>query len=438
MHMKNDRTIKAIGAGLMLAFCAAPVFADEVISPTDGMVLYGINKENGQLLRYDFDLQSLSTVGTIGGPASAQMAGINASAHLPEHQNIYGFWNDDSDGKAKLVYIDCESAVGTVIGDPLGDGIFTGATAAKTPDGGWLFPNPDGTQPVLDEYDYTVFGIHEVESETSEVVHVHGDGSCTPGSGDISINPNNSPHNEFTVSLSDGSSFTRDDLHDKNVSLDENGVFYSGPADSVWVKPKGNGNQNGFVHDGVAHPLENGKTYLISGDDMQITVYNDHIHSNGKAMGHWWVSIDGGCIDIEAENESAPVSVQSLLVGLYQIDHKTGQTRHLMALSRHYDGLATADGQSFLATSGTDLYKIDPNTQTETLLGTTGLDRTMGLEVLGSTLMGFENVNDELVPVNMIDGSPIGLGMDIGANELGTIIFTDAPADPVNVPNLYD
>ena len=438
MPISHFKTASGIGAGLAMILAASPALAQDAPSPTDGQVLYAIQRDSGELMRYHFDSQTLMSVGTISGPASAAMTGIDASAHIPGHQNIYGFWTDPSDGQTKLIYIDCETAAASVLGAPLGAGVMTGATSVKTPEGGWVFPNPDGSQPILDEFDWTIFAIHQVEAESSGSDHVHADGNCSPASGTININPNNSPHNEFTVALPGGDSFNRDDLHDKNIELSNEGVFYSGAAESVWVKPKGNGNQNTLTHNGEVYPLENGKTYLISGDDMQISVYNDHIHSNGKAMGHWWVSIDGGCVKIEEENEQAADALQTLLVGLYQVDHKTGQSRHLMALSRSYDGLATTDGGTFLATSGDEIYAIDPTNQSEVLVGTSGLNETLGLEFLGSTLLGFENNNDRLVAVDALTGQPLGAGMSIGIGEVGSIIFTDSPSDPMNVPHSYD
>ena len=356
MNMNNKVTAVA-GIGLMMSCLAVPVAAqDGTPSAVEGQILYGIKRNTADLLRYDFDSQRLTTVGTIGGTVSDSMTGIDASAHIPGHQNIYGFWTDPADGQVKLLYIDCETANASVVGDPMGAGVMTGATSVKTPEGGWVFPNPDGTLPVLDEYDWTIFAIHEVEAQTTATQHSHTDGSCTAVTGEINLNPNNSPHNEFTVALPGGESFTRDDLHDKDLELPSNGVFYNGPAESVWIKPKGNGSQNTLSYNGQEYPLENSKTYLISSDDMQITVFNDHMHSNGKAMGHWWVMLNSGCATIEEENEQAEQVLQTLLVGLYQIDHKTGQTRHLMALNRHYDALATADGASFYATSGNALY----------------------------------------------------------------------------------
>jgi len=438
--MKTRTRIAAgAGFGLVLTCLAVPSVAQDAgSSATDGHVLYGINSNTAELLRYDFDSQTLTNVGVVGGPASDAMAGIDASAHIPGHQNIYGFWTDPSDGLVKLLYIDCETAHASVLGEPLGAGVMTGATSVKTPEDGWVFPNPNGVVTELDEYAWTIFAIHEVDAQTTAAEHLHTDGTCTPVSGDINLNPNNSPHNEFTVALPGGESFTRDDLHDKDLVLPANGVFYTGAAESVWVKPKGNGNQNALSYNGESVTLENSKTYLIAGDQMQITVYNDHVHNNGRAMGHWWVRIDSGCATIEEENEQADQDLQTLLVGLYQVDHMTGQTRHLMALSRHYDALATADGEAFYATSEDKLYLINPTTQSETLIGTSELDQTMGLEVRSNMILGFENIHDKLVPFNAQNGAAMSAGMPVGMSELGTITFTDKHSDPANVAVAYD
>lgn len=112
-------------------------------------------------------------------------------------------------------------------------------------------------------------------------------------SGELNINPNNSPHNEFSLTKGDGGVITRDDLH-KKAPIDGNGTYYEGPATLMHVNPKGNGNQNTFYVDGEVFPLKNSETYDFSGD-MTVRVYNDK-PKKGKAMGHWWVAT-GGFLD---------------------------------------------------------------------------------------------------------------------------------------------
>ncbi len=109
-----------------------------------------------------------------------------------------------------------------------------------------------------------------------------------------------------------------------------------------------------------------------------------------------------------------------------------------MTLTRAYVGLATTDGLTFMGTSGSKLYRIDPIARTETLVGSTGLDEVFGLEFAGSTLIGFENVGDHLVPVDLTTGTQLGSPMNMGTTNLGTIIFMDASTDPTNNSASYD
>ena len=102
--------------------------------------------------------------------------------------------------------------------------------------------------------------------------------------GQININPNNSADNEFSVTLTDGSIINRD-------MLVQDYPGFIGQSTLVHVKPKGNGNQNGFTIDGVTVDLENKNTYDIISDYMSVSIYNDNINTNGKAVGKWWISL---------------------------------------------------------------------------------------------------------------------------------------------------
>jgi len=102
--------------------------------------------------------------------------------------------------------------------------------------------------------------------------------------GQININPNNSPDNEFTVTLQDGSVINRD-------MLVQDYPGFIGQATLVHVKPKGNGNQNTFLVDGQTVILENNNAYDIISDYMSVSIFNDNISTNGKAVGQWWISL---------------------------------------------------------------------------------------------------------------------------------------------------
>lgn len=102
--------------------------------------------------------------------------------------------------------------------------------------------------------------------------------------GSININPNNSADNEFSVTLPGGSTITRD-------MLTQNYTGYNGPATAVHVKPKGNGNQNSLIVNGLIYDLQNKNTYDITATSMAISIYNDNVNRQGKAMGKWWIAI---------------------------------------------------------------------------------------------------------------------------------------------------
>ncbi len=111
--------------------------------------------------------------------------------------------------------------------------------------------------------------------------------------GGININPNNSPDNEFTLGFADGTTITRDDL-----TQDYGG--YTGPAEMVHLKPKGNGNQNSLTLNGEPYTLYNANTYDITGP-LSVDLYNDHINPSGKAVGKWWIEITAAGATIEQD-----------------------------------------------------------------------------------------------------------------------------------------
>jgi len=137
-------------------------------------------------------------------------------------------------------------------------------------------------------YSATVNGYPRyTDLETSPVSHTVA--------GSLNINPNNSPDNEFTLTMSDGTVYTRDDLHADQTD-------FSGAATLVHVKPKGNGNQNTLLVDGVAYNVQNSETYDITADSMTVSVYNSSRNPHGKATGKWWIDITASNSTV-SENE---------------------------------------------------------------------------------------------------------------------------------------
>ena len=253
-------------------------------------------------------------------------------------------------------------------------------------------------------------------------------------SGNMNINPNNSPRNEFTLVKDDGSAITRDNLNQDTV-VDENAVYYSGPVTSIYLKPKGNGSQNTLMVDGTPYETLNQTAYTITGTGLTATVYNDNINSSGKAMGKWWVSISSDTpTGVVIEDDYTPPAGR-----LVEVNHQTGETIHVMDLERSYVSLASGDGVNFYAFSGTDLYSINTSAGTETLIGTVAASDVEALEYAGSDLYGFDIVTDQLAPIDP-DGTPlVGSAVPVGTmQDLGTVIIAPLLYDPALYKAQYD
>ncbi len=197
---------------------------------------------------------------------------------------------------------------------------------------------------------------------------------------------------------------------------------------SVFVRPKGNGNQNGMTVNGQPYGLSNGETYMITATQMDVVLYNDHIHhNNGKAMGKWWITInaaDATIVDGDEASNGGSGSAPAETARLVKVDPKTGATEQLMTLGRVYDGLAADGSGRFHATAGDELWLLDPGAQSETLLGSTQFDQVKGLEFAGTALYGFSVVNDRVVPFDATSGATIGSVLDVQDADLTSIVFT--------------
>ena len=371
--------------------------ADTVGDALNARAMYGINRSNGNLVRYDFATAAMTTIGPVKDANNVVLTGIDAAAYFPGFVHVYALWAGP-DGKNKLVYVDVVTGKATVVATDVEGGQFTGATGAATPTNPW-----------------TVFAVQAAKVKPPATI-----------TGLISINPTNSSSNQFSCTRANGTTFTRDHLHDKDAVVDANGTYYEGAASAFFVKPKGNGNQNGLNINGVAYPLQNSNTYSFSGD-MQVRVYNDNL-SGGKAMGHWWIQVISGTVTINGEVEIlTPNRIAS-------VDQKTGVVNEIMPLSRSYSGLATSDGVIFYAAAGADLYKIDTLLMTETKVNAMPLAHVSDFEFADTYMMGYDRTQTVMAPVNTATGATLASPVNYAMGALGPIFFTPVSTDPKFAP----
>ena len=116
---------------------------------------------------------------------------------------------------------------------------------------------------------------------------------------------------------------------------------------------------------------------------------------------------------------------------LVKVDPKTGGFVQLMTLDNVYDGLASDGSGRFHATSGQQMWLLDPANQTETQVGSMQYDQVKGLEFADTSLHGFTVVNDRLVPFDATTGATVGNVLDIQAANLTSILFTRTADLPV-------
>jgi len=227
----------------------------------DRYTLFGIEGVTGNLIKHNFSdeaTHSLGPVHIVGVDGySHNITGIEGSTHIPGHLNIMAFWHDPADGMTKLIYVNSDTAEATVVGKSVGPGKVTGATIAGL--------------------------VEETGDLEGRVARIHG--GCN-------INPNNSPTNRFVLEDVLDGRIDRDTLHSGAISYKE------GSASSIWVQPKGNGNQNTLSFNGQTFIMKNSHLYLITSDSdsdtgLPYTLRNDHENGNSQSMGHWWLEFDG-------------------------------------------------------------------------------------------------------------------------------------------------
>lgn len=106
--------------------------------------------------------------------------------------------------------------------------------------------------------------------------------------GQINLNPNNSPQNQFHMVMADGTVISRSDLLGGHSGV-------SGRAQEVHFQPKGPGSQNSLLLNGEPFNMSNSRSYLIQGNPLNVQLVNTHPgqgQGQGQAMGQWSLSIN--------------------------------------------------------------------------------------------------------------------------------------------------
>jgi len=454
---KHHRKLKPVTVIIVLILLVTRLRAGSVDPIYNQMALVGVNRINGQLMRYDFDDSQLHTVGPVQDYSGQVYYGIDASAYIPGHLNIFSFWTDPADGLAKLLYINTADATAGIVGQALGSGHVTGAVAAMAPDTNTWYSDDDGS-----DGDYGDDDGDDSDDDSSD--DSDDDASTT------TVAPSSMSWSTFAVlqandnTSTDTDGDTDDDTYgDSDIDGDNEDIDDDTNGDSDIDADFTTYNANVCVGDtfklsdfvsvptglglvlGVDYTFlyEDSETWHLSdfNSDNPITLTAADLTGGNSGPGEYRVSlqmtstseiVDHMTIrvtDCAADNPSQ----------LVEVNHYTGKMDHMMTLSRTYNGLASADGQTFYATSGNQVFLIDPINGTETLIGTLpGTADVYALGFAGTTLMGFDNDSNVLTPIDTTNGAAICASANIGMQNLGTIVFMPLVSDPTDDPVSFD
>ena len=429
-----------------------------------GKSLYGIDGGTGVMSRYNFNDGQVEEVGTVrlSGSETA-LTGIEASAYIPRSSNVMGFWTDPADSQTKLLYIDLKSAEATVLANDLGSGTITGAVAAMPVYNALLGANEK--TPDADVRQYSVYAIQNpasfdfdivdnvVKPQSSYVAKVSVLGAAIrSGSSDIPVtmkvtigNTVYQPFGSYANTNGDVNDHNNPrrhiltETHDANTPIvvsaqswykGDSYIATASNAGSQQVKVLRNGDdvpkidgfngQNNIIH--FVSDYLDGETGKVTLADNQV-IYLFELGTT--SMGSSAADFQDLVVLITLADEANDLSMHSDAsdkARLVRIDHQTGHVTPLMDLDNNYDSLAALDARSFLATSGSDVYRINPTTGSELLLGSVSGNRH-ALEVAEKMVYGFDDNTDLLDAVHSYGVGAAGATHDLGLNDLRTIIF---------------
>ena len=440
-------------------------------------VVYGIDRSSDQLLRYSFPEDKASVVGKVKDTSGEVVSGIEAGAYIPGSQNMFAFSHDAESNQTWLRYLNLETAESVRMEEPVGAGRMTGAAAVRMAgrSPAWrVFGVQELTQEEAEQVEFKIEGDTVVTQEAvSAKVEVLGAAITAGGEYDVPvttrIGANGESHEPFGAFADVGKGNVNDADNPRQFVLPEE--FPAGAPINVsarsWLKSWRGG---WYEHMKVSqnHRDEN-MIVLRDGDTVpdidpfmnQSTInafLSEHINTDTNKVtlsknqaiylfelgttNHHSDAADFQdlvvLVTLAKDRETLTKSpADGKVAELIEVDPKTGASTFVMALDRQYDSLATRDGNTFYATKGKELYRINKTARSEEPLTTMGDNQVAALDHAGWKLTSFDMNNDRMVPLNSEVREQIPW-VDIGMQNLGTMVFGDPETDPTGKPDSYD
>ncbi len=458
---------------IALAVPATRLLADAL----DGHMLFGINRHTGQLLRYHYGDHSADRVGTIGLHHEPTLIGIEASAYVPGNTNLFAFWKDPSDQKTKLIYVNTFDASAAIVGQDLGAGKITGATAVKPQVGADLAD--DQSTPLSEVLQHEIYAVQENGSVLFEInenqvvpsesyaakVTVLGAAISYGGQYNIPVTVkfrlgdyNEQPFGDFSrpvnANVNDNSNPRNrvfPDVIDPATPISviakswvKKSSSYSGSYNSHWksyltIDSSQNHPNVITLRDGDTVPQIEPFLNQSSIVDFLASYVDPHTNTMVLDKNQAIYLFELGTTDLH----SAAADFQDLVVlvtlakepqdlvdpnsapvaHLIKVDPKTGATEPVMPLYRHYDSLTGTTAERFYGNADGQLYELNPVTGTETAIGSPSPSSVNAMAVTQSTLWGFATIDSQLRQLDLTNVQTHSLPQNMTSENLGTAVF---------------
>ena len=443
-------------------------------------LLYSQPHGSSELVQYRFSDDTLESIGSVQLGSGTEVTRIDALAHVPHHTNLFAFWLDPSDRLTKLVYVNSLNAEATIVGHDMGPGRITGAVAAKLQHGVDL--TGDQPTPLSEARQHELYGVQENVDVQFEIDHrqvvpsesfaakvtVLGAAISYSGHYDMPVTARfqiagtvAQPFGELTSAI-DGNindhrkprSYIFPQLHAAATPISivarswkKKNLSYSGDNNRHW-QPMINVNSN--QNAGNVITLRNGDNVpnitpflnQVSIVDFIREYIDPETNTVTLKKNQAIYLFELGTTDLS----SSAADFQDLVVlvtlakhpddlanpqssapaRLIKIDPKTGATEPIMPLDRQYESLAASAADTFYGTFEGRLYRIDPASETETLIEASTSVLIGKVAFASPTLFGLGQMDGDPALLNLTQGQATDMPNGLAHQDLGPIVFVRA------------
>jgi hypothetical protein len=129
-------SLALLHAGTLAGRKAAAEGEDHLPTPVDEVVMYGVDDDTDELLRYVFDSEEYLVIGVLEDADGNRIDEVESLGYIPRgpHRGLYGVTNYDGDVRTRLIKINPLDASVTVYPVDTGFGNVEGMVAARDPD----------------------------------------------------------------------------------------------------------------------------------------------------------------------------------------------------------------------------------------------------------------------------------------------------------------